>query len=124
LSFPKRGETVLRRHLPFHNAGHLVWGGRESAEFRGDTDQETNDTALEQIPLREAYAQEQPCGNVEMYQSPACERYPTEIVGDSSHQLQSSEVAHGNTLRFVEVTKKPQERCNRKAGGILHPALA
>ena len=54
LSFPKRGETVLRRHLPFNKAGHLIWGGRESAKFRGDTDQETHDTNLEQVPLREA----------------------------------------------------------------------
>jgi hypothetical protein len=79
-----------------------------SPKFGGYTNQKANDSDLKQIPLREVHRKEQPRCDIKVHQSPTHQCDPTEIVGDSSNQLQSSEVAHGETSWIGEVkVKKP-----------------
>src|SRR5579864_3844054 len=88
-----------------HGVGYLGFNRIACAELRGDANQKTHNTDLKQISLREVQCREHPSGNVNVKQPPTYQRYPAEVVGDSPHQLQSSDVAHGKTSWLHEVKR-------------------
>jgi hypothetical protein len=82
--------------LPFRAARHFgTWGGK-GPQLRSHANQEADYAYLKQIPLRQAYADEYPPGDVNVREPPTNEREPTDVIGNSSDQLKSSEVAHGD----------------------------
>jgi hypothetical protein len=73
------------RCLPLHN--DFAFSRIASPQFRGNANQKAQDAHFKQITLREIDGKEHPSGNVEMYQRPAKQSYPAEIVCNSSNQL-------------------------------------
>src|SRR5208282_4719205 len=81
-----------------YNGGKLASGRVAGSEFRGDANQEAHCPDLKQISLRETRGQEQrPC-NVQMHQASTYQRDPTDVVGNPSDQLQTSDMVHGEIL--------------------------
>src|SRR5216684_2689370 len=86
----------------FYRGGLLASGQGVGSEFRGYANQEAHYTDLKQIPLRQIHCIEQLRCNVKMQQASTYQRDPTDVVGNPSNQLQTNDVAHGETLlRFT-----------------------
>jgi hypothetical protein len=81
---------------PSYSSGRLVSTGVGS-EFRGYANQETHHTDLKQIPLWQTHRREQRPRNVKVKQASTYQRDPTDVIGNPSNQLQTNDVAHGET---------------------------
>ena len=76
-------------------AGYFQSAEVAGSKLRRDANYKTGHANLEQIPLGEVQSHEQFGGDVEMHQSAAHQRDPTNVISESSHQLQTTDVAHG-----------------------------
>jgi hypothetical protein len=92
-----RNKNRLRWYSFRYDVGQFSFSRIPRSEFGGYANQKAHDARLKQIALREVYTREQSSRNVEVNERSAQQSYPTEIVGNSSDQLQSRDVIHVGT---------------------------